>query len=316
MPVKVRCGECEHVFAAPDAARGKAVKCPKCEKRVPVPSGAAKPGKAPAKKKAEVTAPEDDHDVLAKIDLSRVEDTSVKVCPKCGTQVEEDALACEACGTDLISGGMSASARRKKALRGGVDPRMFFKVVRKDSLAFLKENKNLALRTSIYTIVCTILMCLCFLVAAWCWAMPPRVFWGSLGLLFFLLPPGWMLSLNCEIINATVEKKEHMPRVNLDSFGSIALGIKTIVWMCVVGCQTLLLPIGVFLLSKGLLIVGGILVGISALVLLLILPMVMGHMAMPQTQRGWLLHHQLQCLGKTFGACAYFCVMKIGRAHV
>src|SRR5439155_26580653 len=33
MPVKVRCQSCDKVFAAPDAARGKAVKWPGCQER-------------------------------------------------------------------------------------------------------------------------------------------------------------------------------------------------------------------------------------------------------------------------------------------
>ena len=50
MPVKVRCTGCKKVLNAPDAARGKAIKCPHCQAKVRVPGekGAAAAGKKPA----------------------------------------------------------------------------------------------------------------------------------------------------------------------------------------------------------------------------------------------------------------------------
>ena len=37
MPVKLKCTNCEKVLSVPDAARGKAVKCPECQTRLAVP---------------------------------------------------------------------------------------------------------------------------------------------------------------------------------------------------------------------------------------------------------------------------------------
>ena len=93
MPVKVRCQSCEKVFAAPDAARGKLVKCPGCEEKVKVPAGdgaksgaTAKPaGKKPAPAKAKKDEHHDDHEhALKNLDLDGAEDENTRVCPKCG----------------------------------------------------------------------------------------------------------------------------------------------------------------------------------------------------------------------------------------
>ena len=67
MPVKVRCQSCEKVFAAPDAARGKLVKCPGCEGKVKVPAGDGAKSSAGAKAPAfgmELPAEVPDRDVL------------------------------------------------------------------------------------------------------------------------------------------------------------------------------------------------------------------------------------------------------------
>ncbi|MDA1165960.1 MAG: hypothetical protein O3B13_22920, partial [Planctomycetota bacterium] len=54
MPVKVRC-ECGAGISAPDAARGKVIKCKKCGEPVRIPKGnadAGSEGNAPRRKKA------------------------------------------------------------------------------------------------------------------------------------------------------------------------------------------------------------------------------------------------------------------------
>ena len=72
MAVKVRCPTCDKVLNAPDAARGKAVKCPGCDTKVKVPAGDTSAGgqttsrraaaKAPARQRAQA---DDDDEFLA-----------------------------------------------------------------------------------------------------------------------------------------------------------------------------------------------------------------------------------------------------------
>src|SRR5881409_372218 len=141
MPVKVRCQSCEKVFAAPDAARGKAVKCPGCQERVKVPggdgakAGGGAPAKTATKKKPVKKEEHEDHEEFLKnLDLDSVEDTDVRVCPKCGHEAAEDAFECANCGMNFETG-------LTKDKQKGIDPKIFFRVVLKDSWAFLKNHR-------------------------------------------------------------------------------------------------------------------------------------------------------------------------------
>ena len=311
MPVKVRCQSCEKVFAAPDAARGKQVKCPGCEEKVKVPAGdgakagsSAKPaGKKPAPAKAKKKDEHhDDHEhALKNLDLDGAEDENTRVCPKCGQEIyEEEVSECPACGLNFETG-------LTKEKQKGVDPKLFFRVVFKDSKNFLIENKPLAIRTGIYSLVFSVLNFCCLFMVTWCVSFPPRMFW--LGLLFVtgMVPNGWLWFLNSEIIKATMEKRENMPRVNFDMFTCVALGIKYVLWRVVMGLQLffLTIPAG-FFNSRQMWIPALAIQAVFELILVLMMPQVMVHMTMPITTRGWLAHIQFQAWAKSFGACAYW----------
>jgi len=239
MPVKVRCQSCEKVFAAPDAARGKLVKCPGCEEKVKVPPGGTPksggPTKGAAKKPASKVQPEEhDHEhVLKNLDLDNIEDTETKVCPKCGQEIfEEDTIECPACGLNFETGLTKEKQR-------GIDPKLFYRVAFKDSWAFLTEYKSLALRTAMYSLVFGLLHFGCLFMITWCVNLPPRVFWILLAFVTGMVAPGWLWFLDTEIIKATMEKKEKMPRVNFDMFTCVALGIKYNLWRVAVRNDTL-----------------------------------------------------------------------------
>lgn len=308
MPVKVRCQSCEKVFAAPDAARGKLVKCPGCEEKVKVPAGdgakSSAGAKAPAKKPAKKSDDHDDHEhALKNLDLDKVEDENARVCPKCGQEIyEEEAIECPACGLNFETG-------LTKDKQKGLDPKGFYKVVLKNSKEFLIEHKPFAIRTGIYTLLFSLANFGCVFMVTWCVSPPPRIFWMGLAVITGMVPNGWLWFLNGEIIKATMEKKERMPRTNFDMFTCVALGIKFVVWHVVMGAQLVLPLVGGFLAYKGLVIPAIVLLAIPELILLLMLPQVMVHMTMPVTTRGWLLHYQFKGWAKSFGACAYWCVI-------
>lgn len=306
MPVKVRCQSCEKVFAAPDAARGKLVKCPGCEGKVKVPAGdgakSAAGAKAPAKKPAKKSDDHDDHEhALKSLDLDKVEDENTRVCPKCGQEIyDEETYECPACGLNFETG-------LTKEKQKGIDPKIFYKVVLKDSKEFLMDNKPFAIRTGIYTLVFTILNLFCAFMVTWCVSPPPRYFWMLLTSITFMVPFGWTWFLNSEIIKATMDKREKMPRINFDMFTCVALGIKFFVWQILMGAQLVLPLVAVFLIRQGMLIPGIALIAVAELILFLMIPQVMIHMVMPVTTRGWLLHIQFKAWAKSIGACLYWC---------
>ncbi len=303
MPVKVRCQSCDKVFAAPDAARGKSVKCPDCEERVKVPAGTAAKGSAPAKKKA---APkEHDHEEFLKnMDLDDAEDANVKVCPKCGHEADEEAMECTNCGLNFESG-------LTKEKQKGPDPKIFFRVVLKDSMAFLKKNRSFAIRTSTYTLIYSLALLFFSYMVGWCISFPPRMFWMFLTVVAYMVPFGWIWFLDGEIIKTTLEKRDKMERTNFDMFTCVALGIKFHVWQIVMGIQLILPAIGAYLIRSGQLIPGAIVTLLGQMLILLMLPQVMVHMVMPVQKRGWLAHVQFQALAKTFLGCAYWAVMTV-----
>ena len=310
MPVKVRCQSCEKVFAAPDAARGKLVKCPGCEEKVKVPAGdGAKSGataklasKKPAPAKAKKDEHHDDHEhALKSLDLDGAEDENTRVCPKCGQEIyEEEVNECPACGLNFETG-------LTKEKQKGIDPKLFFRVVIKNSKQFLLENKPLAIRTGIYTLLYSVLNFGCLFMVTWCVSFPPRMFWLGLFFVTSMVPNGWLWFLNSEIIKATMDKRENMPRVNFDMFTCVALGIKYMLWRIVMGLQLFFLtaPAGYFN-SRQMWIPALALQAVFELILVLMMPQVMVHMTMPITTRGWLLHIQFQAWAKSFGASVYW----------
>jgi hypothetical protein len=121
-----------------------------------------------------------------------------------------------------------------------------------------------------------------------------------------MVPNGWLWFLNSEIIKATMDKKERMPRINFDMFTCVALGIKYLVWRIVMGIQ-LVLPMIVGVLTAMKLPIPALVVqGLFEVILFLMIPQVMVHMTMPVTTRGWLMHVQLKAWTKSFGACLYW----------
>lgn len=302
MPVKVRCQSCEKVFAAPDAARGKLVKCPGCEGKVKVPAGdgakAAGGAKSPAKKPAKKSDDHDDHEhALKSLDLNKAEDENARICPKCGQEIYDDeTYECPGCGMNFETG---VTKEKQK----GTDPKIFFKVVFKDSKQFLLDNKPFAIRTGIYTLIFTIVASFCGFMVTYCVSPPPRFFWMGLFFIMSMVPFGWTWFLNGEIIKLTMEKSEKLPRINFDMFTSVALGIKFFLWQAVMGAQLVLPLVAVFLIRQGMQIPGIALIAVTELILFVMIPQVMVHMTMPVTKRGWLLPFQFKAWAKSMGAC-------------
>jgi uncharacterized RDD family membrane protein YckC/DNA-directed RNA polymerase subunit RPC12/RpoP len=227
MPVKVRCPACSKVVAAPDKARGKAIRCPDCEARIRVPAGKSRSGGAKGKRRK----PSGGGD-LAGLDLSRAEDTRFDVCTKCGVELEEEETECPECGYDAAVGGLGKVARLKR--RRGPDPALFYSKAWSDSWSFLLENKGLALKTAMYWTIFGMLSWSSTNMVLWCDRIPPKLFWIGMATVFSLGIPGWYWFLNGKIIQATMEERPNIGRIESDFFSSIALGIKSVFWPYIV----------------------------------------------------------------------------------
>jgi ribosomal protein L40E/phage FluMu protein Com len=288
MAVKVRCPTCEKVLNAPDAARGKAVKCPECDTKVKVPDDdSSKTGssttrrsgsKAPAKKRAAA----DDDEFLAGLDLDKVIDSSSQMCPKCGANIPEDATECPQCGVDPETGQLSSSAKKRMS-RKGADPALFYSLAWSDSWSFMMENKRVAIRTALYIILFAAIQGGCWFLAWWSTNLPPKFFWLTMVGVTGLVIPGWIWCLTVETVRTTVARKTSIRQVHFDIFQNMALGLKQIFW----GIIFCWMPGAAFME-----------------------PLAMIHMAMPVTTRAWLNFQMLPTFFRNFMPTMYVWVIR------
>src|SRR5258708_17260151 len=152
---------------APDAARGKAIKCPGCDTKVKVPAGEAQaregksaPRKSSGKRPAKRADDPDSSEFLARLDLENVADTNQSMCPKCGAEIPEEATECPKCGVDPTTGQLSAGAKKRRGMKGP-DPALFYKAAWSDSWAFTKDNFKIVYRTAMYIILYGAIICGC-----------------------------------------------------------------------------------------------------------------------------------------------------------
>ena len=307
MPVKVKCTSCDKSLQVPDAARGKAVKCPQCQTRIPIPadddsesSSSSKPKSAKLKPKEstpkvkKAAKAHDSESALASFDLRRAEDTEARICSKCGFDMkfqDEEDNECPECGYDSSEGGMGVKAR-KKAMKGP-DPADFYPGLFKQSWAFVGKNHVLAWRTVLYTFICMSIALLCGFLYLYISMWPPRVFFAFAGTISFLVVPGWMWYLDTEVIKLTLERKDKFKKLNFDFFLASAMGAAFVFWCIVVVIPLLLLPAGlgyVLVNYSGMSeLVLPICIGIGVIPAVWMLPVVMSHMAMPIQYKGWMV---------------------------
>lgn len=321
MPVKVRCPSCEKVLNAPDTARGKAIKCPGCETKISVPSGngdaesgpgAGSKTAAKAKPVARKKVDDDDGDFLGRLDLSEVEDQSVRLCPKCGVELAEDVIACPACGVDARTGQVTA-AHKKKAAMKGPDPIAYYPLAWTDSWKFTLANYSLVWRTAMYSLaLLTVFFGCMYMSLIWCSRLPPQVFWGCFGLAAYLAVPGWFWHLSNEIVRGTMSKKDVLNRINFDIFANMALGVKTIAWQIAFFLPAVIIaaPI-VYFLRESNPLAGAILSLVVFAPFILMAPLAMCHMAMPIQMKAWVSPLMFPILGRTFLPALYWWVVAI-----
>lgn len=291
MAVKVRCPGCQKVLSAPDEARGKAIKCPSCETRVPIPKASSAAAKPAAKKAAK---PADSEFAIASLDLRNAEDDEARICPKCGYDMvhqDEEETECPKCGYDTAAGGMGEKAR-KRALKGP-DPDKFYSSLWKPNWKFVFKNQGMAWRTVAYVLIASLITFGCAFAYLYIPMWPPRMFFALCTIVAGMMIPGWLWFMDEQIIVATLTKKDKLKRVNFDFFLCSALGIKWVAWHAAFASLVLAIPalIGWMMTRFGGMpdFVFWICVGLGYLPVLAMLPIVMGHMVMPIQAPGWMV---------------------------
>ena len=285
MPVKLRCPKCETVLTLPDASRGKQVRCKSCQTVIRVPAGKSKPaaGKKPPDSEPDMHS----STLFTNLNLDDVEDTSVRICPNCGADIAEDAEECPYCFTDPTTGQLSARERRKR--ERGVDPTAFHRYVWKDGWRFVKAHRAIVVRSIIYLSIFLAIFLGCMYMITWCVNPPPRMIWAFFGFLTMMVSPGWIWFLHVEVVRATLENKDKLPRTHFDQYQCAALGIKTVVWWTLFGLPFWLIA-AALLIHFNLAVVAITVAAVGICVVLFLTPVAMAHMAMPISYPAWLVN--------------------------
>ena len=287
MSVKVACPDCAATLKAPDAARGKALKCPKCGGRVPVPAAA----KAAARTRRKAPVAAGTGEFLANVDLSRAEDTGAEVCPKCGVVVSEEDVECPNCGADLVTGGKGLTQRRKAKFKSrGEDPRVFYSKAPGDAWRFLTKNADVGVRLGVLASVASTASALCGLMVLYCAYVPPKAFWGGLGVIGVLFLPGCLWVLQEEVTDLTIRGKDKFKRMRFDTLLCVSRGPRVLGWAMVALWPLTILDFGawagVAILELPAALVFAA-VGAHAVAAFFCWPAAMGHMTMPVSSPGW-----------------------------
>lgn len=313
MPVKVRCPECRKVLNAPDKARGKAIRCPECRTPVKVPASDAGSSRSAASRSAgsrrRRPKPEDDEsNPFASLDLRQVEDRSVRLCPRCGSEVDEEEVDCPGCGINVETGQLGERLKRKAAEKKGIDPVGYYENGLRNALKFLGRNKKLAFRSAWIFVLYSLLAGGGLFMVSWCSNAPPKFFWGMVTAILVLVVPGWTWFLWTEIINLSLEKKKKPGKLNFDLFLCTALGIKAYFWNLFFS-----LPITLFTgIAGGLIgmmagpLVGAGIAASGALLIIPAIPIAMSHMAMPIQGKGWLAWKVVPKVIRYIGPCLHW----------
>lgn len=294
MAIKVSCPKCAKVINAPDAAKGKVVKCPGCETKIRIPGGEQRSKKAarPEKAAANVSRP-DSTSFLINLKSDAFVDRKARICPKCGVDVGDEDIECPECGVNLETGQLSAATRKLRS-RKGPNPAKYYREVFGEGWRFWKNNLGLTFRTIMYLTIPSTAALACFFMVMWCTNYPPKTFWFLVAFVFAMVGPGWLWFLDVELIRAALEKKKKLKRIRFDIFQCAALGIRSLVVQGAMIFPLIGLSVASVLMKQGQPLYAGLAFAGSYVLLLPLVPIVMSHMAMPVSMPGMMIHKVLR----------------------
>ncbi|MEZ6048534.1 MAG: DUF5684 domain-containing protein [Planctomycetaceae bacterium] len=307
MPIKIRCKVCEAGLKLPDAAMGKVVKCPKCANRIKVPTrraSSADEGSRSAEREQQKAASTGFLSALGSLPL---EDQRAKICPRCGQDVDPELGECLDCGIDIETGQLTKKRAREVAQKGA-DPKEFYKYVLKDFFVFPFKNFGLIGRSILVSAFAYLLFAFARVFINGSDSETIELFMAFIASIAIALFTGWLWSLSIELVKftfaeqATIKKKKkpkpYKPN-KADVLYWFQCGYIFMAWvLCNVIAHALILTPILLLLSMVVVYTGsstsllflipvGILVGLSALIILFSIPLAIGHMSMPVTWQAW-----------------------------
>lgn len=306
MPIKVRCPSCKKVLNAPDAARGKAVRCPGCQGVVKIPAAAAAPAEESLPKSAQEST-----EFLLSIKTRDAIDRNANVCPKCGSDMEEDQTECTVCGIDITTGELGKTAL--KARKKGVDSSEFMKNAWSDPMRFVGKNKGLMFRTMFYSLMSLTFTALFYLWYLWCYRIPPKMAAAAFTFLTSMTLIGWPWQLYLKVLAAAFEKKDKIKRIHYDFFSSVALGIKFLAWTVAFGLPGVILSLVMLWVfsASGQGAVGSVLALLVMAIFYLPFPAAMAHMAMPVQTPAWLIPKMFPLMFRLLKPTLYWWVVVV-----
>lgn len=317
MPVKVRCPSCDKVLNAPDSARGKAVKCPGCEGKVPVPAegAAGRSGANPAVKKKKSAESESDS-FLANLDLESSVDTESRICPKCGAEMNEEDSECPKCGIDSRTGQLSARVARKRALKGA-DPNDYYGMVFRDAWKFPLANIGVLMLSATTMMILILFAGGLFFVASQLSQVPPKMFAMAFGTAIGLAVPGWYMHLTLDSILTTISRKTEL-RSKFDAVTGMASGVMFVLWLVVfflpvwVAAYFMFTNMGMHQMTGNPATDGLVAAGICYGMLLVLMPFAppaLAHLSSFSTYRGYILPLAMKMAFKNFGQSVLWVVV-------
>ena len=287
MAIKFRCSECGHGIKVPDKAAGKGIKCPQCGAKVRVPSGTPRK-RAPKKKQS---SDSDSSEFLANLDIDRIAEADVQLCQKCAAEIPEGETACPECGFDPAD-LTAAGRRRKKMAAKGIDPASYYEKLWKEPFSFALSHIGLIFKTGFILTFFFLMAAMCGYFLIWVATGPPFSFWVLVTTVSVMIPFGWLLTVHREVIQATLDRKERIKKINFDFALCGMNGIKFFAWLVVFGLPFWILFGGLGVLLDYLGISAGFPIGagLALLSILVLAPQAMSHLAMPVEQPGWFVH--------------------------
>jgi uncharacterized RDD family membrane protein YckC/ribosomal protein L40E len=299
MPINMKCPACKKGLKLPDKVAGKNVACPLCKAKISVPAAEDEEG------------PPDSGELLANVDLRKLEDHDASVCPACGAETYDEDEKCRKCGFNLAFENLNEA---KKAAAEGprLDLRPFYANMISGSWDFTKAEISFVIRTWIIYLISSSVAVLVLHLNIWCATWPTKSFWLMNAVVSGMIPLGWTLLFHLHIIRRTMQRKNSIGKYPFDYAQSSMAGMVGTGWYIAYSLPFLIVFGGGGYFAEDFMdlpygTIGGFL--IAFFFTSMFFPQAFSHLAMPVTYRGFLLPETFKTLNKSFAPGLYWWFM-------